>query len=250
MPDSSGPDATMLEVSGLNVFRGATHVLKDVSFEVGKGELVALIGANGAGKSTTLLALSGLLPVRAGSARMKTDAGALELTRASTEAIVRAGLIHCPEGRQIFQSLTVEENLALGAYTRSDRDWIAKTTREVHDLFPILRERASLPAGALSGGEQMMVAMGRALLGAPKLLLLDEPSLGLAPKVIETIFDVIAELKARGVTILLIEQNAAMALEIADRAHVMENGRVTLSGTGAELGENDRVRQTYLGVAG
>src|SRR5690606_23108677 len=131
MPDSHGPDATMLKVAGLNVFRGATHVLKDVSFEVGKGELVALIGANGAGKSTTLLALSGLLPVRSGSARMAIDAGEMELTRSSSEAIVRAGLIHCPEGRQIFQSLTVEENLALGAYTRTDADWVARTTQEV-----------------------------------------------------------------------------------------------------------------------
>ncbi len=243
-------EPAMLQVKGLNVHRGATHVLKDVSFEVAKGELVALIGANGAGKSTTLLALSGLLPVRSGSAVMAADSGPLELTRASTEAIVRAGLIHCPEGRQVFQSLTVEENLALGAYTRTDREWIERTTQEVHALFPVLRERASTPAGALSGGEQMMVAMGRALLGAPKLLLLDEPSLGLAPQVIETIFAVIAALKARGVTILLIEQNAAMALEIADRAHVMENGRITLSGTGAELAGNDRVRQSYLGVAG
>lgn len=242
-------ETIMLQVDKLNVFRGATHVLKDVSFEVRAGELVALIGSNGAGKSTTLLTLSGLLPARSGSARMATDKGELELTRATSEAIVRAGLIHCPEGRQIFHQLTVEENLALGAYTRSDKDWVARTTREVHELFPILTERATTLAGALSGGEQMMVAMGRALLGAPKLLLLDEPSLGLAPKVIETIFDVIGELKARGVTILLIEQNASMALEIADRAHVMENGRITLSGTGEELSENDRVRQSYLGVA-
>lgn len=244
----TGP--ALLKVEGLNVFRGATHVLKDLAFEVGKGELVALIGANGAGKSTTLLALSGLLPVKAGSARMNTGTQEIELTRSSSEAIVRAGLIQCPEGRQIFQSLTVDENLALGAYTRSDKDWIARTKSEIHSLFPVLRERAKAPAGALSGGEQMMVAMGRALLGAPKLLLLDEPSLGLAPKMIETIFDIIVELKRRGVTILLIEQNAAMALEIADRAYVIENGGITLSGTGVSLGDNDRVRQAYLGVLG
>lgn len=250
MAENSSPQSTILEVKDLNVFRGATHVLKDVSFEVGTGELVALIGANGAGKSTTLLALSGLLPVRSGTATMHTDNGPLALTRSSTEAIVRAGLIHCPEGRQVFQSLTVAENLALGAYTRTDREWVDEKTEEVHQLFPILRERSSTAAGSLSGGEQMMVAMGRALLGNPKILLLDEPSLGLAPKVIETIFDVIAELKTRGVTILLIEQNAAMALEIADRAHVMENGRITLSGSGASLIENDRVRQSYLGGAG
>ncbi|WP_309083917.1 ABC transporter ATP-binding protein [Chelativorans sp.] len=238
----------MLEVRGLDVFRGATHVLKDVSFNVARGELAALIGANGAGKSTTLLTLSGLLRPRSGLAVMRTEGGEIDLTRASAERIVRAGLIHCPEGRQIFQSLTVAENLAMGAYTRSRREEIAAATAEVHELFPILKERASLPAGSLSGGEQMMLAIGRALLASPKLLLLDEPSLGLAPKVVETIFDVIARLKAQGVTILLIEQNAVMALEIADRAYVMENGRIVLAGAGRELMDNDRVRQSYLGV--
>ena len=238
----------MLEVEGLNVFRGATHVLKDVSFTVREGELAALIGANGAGKSTTLLTLSGLLRARSGSARMETVGGGLELTRAAPERIVRAGLIHCPEGRQIFQSLTVAENLAMGAYSRTDGDAVARDTEEVYALFPVLKERARLPAGTMSGGEQMMLAMGRSLLGRPRLLLLDEPSLGLAPKVVETIFDVIGTLKQRGVTILLIEQNAAMALEIADTAHVMENGRIVLSGPGRELIENDRVRQSYLGV--
>lgn len=238
----------MLEVEGLNVFRGATHVLKDLSFSVKEGELAALIGANGAGKSTTLLALSGLLRARSGSARMQAADGTLELTRAAPERIVRAGLIHCPEGRQIFQSLTVAENLAMGAYTRTDAAGVAAGMEEAFALFPVLKERARLPAGTMSGGEQMMLALARSLLGNPRLLLLDEPSLGLAPKVVETIFDVIASLKARGVTILLIEQNAAMALEIADSAHVMENGRIVLSGTGRELMENDRVRQSYLGV--
>jgi len=238
----------MLEVSGLNVFRGATHVLKDVAFEVARGELAALIGANGAGKSTTLLALSGLLRPRSGQAVMRADGQEVDLTRASTEKIVRSGLIHCPEGRQIFQSLTVAENLAMGGYIRTDKAEIAAAMDEVYALFPILKERASLAAGSLSGGEQMMLAIGRALLAAPKLLLLDEPSLGLAPKVVETIFDVIARLKAQGVTILLIEQNAVMALEIADRAYVMENGRIVLSGTGRSLAGNDRVRQSYLGV--
>jgi len=238
----------MLEVSGLNVFRGATHVLKDVSFDVAEGELAALIGANGAGKSTTLLTLSGLLRPRSGRAVMRVDGQEIDLARASTEKIVRSGLIHCPEGRQIFQSLTVAENLAMGGYTRTDKAETAAAMDEVYTLFPILKERAPLAAGSLSGGEQMMLAIGRALLAAPKLLLLDEPSLGLAPKVVETIFDVIARLKAQGVTILLIEQNAAMALEIADRAHVMENGRIVLSGTGRSLAGNDRVRQSYLGV--
>lgn len=234
----------MLEVAGLNVWRGATHVLKDVSFTVEAGELAALIGANGAGKSTTLLTLSGLLRARSGHARFET----VELTKATPEKIVRAGLIHCPEGRQIFQSLTVAENLAMGAYVHGGR--IApEMLAEIHTLFPILKEREKLPAGTLSGGEQMMLAMARALIASPRLLLLDEPSLGLAPKAVEIIFDVIAALKARGIPILLIEQNAAMALEIADRAYVMEQGRIALSGSGAELANNDRVRQFYLGAA-
>lgn len=234
----------MLEVEGLNVWRGATHVLKDVSLSVKAGELAALIGANGAGKSTTLLALSGLLRARSGSARF----AALELTEARPERIVQAGLIHCPEGRQIFQSLTVAENLAMGAYSHGGRIAPAAMA-EIHVLFPILKERAGLPAGTLSGGEQMMLALARALIAAPKLLLLDEPSLGLAPKAVETIFDVIETLKRRGIPILLIEQNAALALEIADRAYVMEQGRIALSGSGKELAGNDRVRQHYLGAA-
>lgn len=239
----------MLEVNGLNVFRGATHVLKDVSFTVEKGQIAALIGANGAGKSTTLLTLSGLLRPKSGNALFRPDAGEIDLTRATSEKIVGAGLIHCPEGRQIFQSMTVRENLELGAYSQSDRVRTARTTGEVLDLFPILAERAEGLAGQLSGGEQMMLALARALLAQPKLLLLDEPSLGLAPQVIEQIFDVVAELKQRGVTILLIEQNAAMALDVADTAFVMETGSIVLTGSGAELARNDRVRQSYLGAA-
>lgn len=239
----------MLEVEGLNVWRGATHVLKDVSFAVNAGELATLIGVNGAGKSTTLLTLSGLLRARSGSARLETPAGTLELTRAAPERIVRAGLVHCPEGRQIFQSLTVAENLVMGAYARKDEVKPSEIA-DIHVLFPILKERAGLPAGTLSGGEQMMLAMARALMASPRLLLLDEPSLGLAPKAVETIFDVIASLKARGIPILLIEQNAAMALEIADRAYVMEGGSIVMTGSGADLAGNDRVRQFYLGAAG
>ncbi|WP_274425602.1 ABC transporter ATP-binding protein [Chelativorans sp. YIM 93263] len=239
----------MLDVRDLNVFRGSTHVLKDVSFRVEEGELAALIGANGAGKSTTLLTLSGLLPPRSGTAVFTNDGEPLDLTRASSEKIVRAGLIQCPEGRQIFQSLSVSENLAMGAYTRRDRAGIKQSLEEVYELFPILAERANLHAGSLSGGEQMMLAIGRALLAQPRMLLLDEPSLGLAPLVVEKIFDVIARLKSTGVTIFLIEQNAAMALDIADVAYVMETGRIVLSGTGSELANNDRVRQSYLGVA-
>ena len=240
----------LLEVEGLNVFRGATHVLKDVSFAVGTGALTALIGANGAGKSTTLLTLSGLLRPRSGRAVLRgADGGALDLTRAAPERIVRAGVVHCPEGRQIFRSLTVAENLAMGAYTRDDPAAVRDEIAGIHALFPVLADRAGLAAGTLSGGEQMMLAIGRALLGRPRLLLLDEPSLGLGPQAVETIFDVIAGLIARGVTILLIEQNAAMALEIADRGYVLENGRITLSGTGASLAADDRVRRAYLGVA-
>lgn len=240
---------TVLEVEELHVFRGATHVLKGISFEVQAGEVAALIGANGAGKSTTLLTLSGLIRARSGRATVRLDKRMLDLLRSPPEQTVRAGIVHCPEGRQVFQSLTVAENLALGAYTRTDTAEVAHAIEDVYALFPILKHRAHLAAGTLSGGEQMMLALGRALVASPRLLLLDEPSLGLAPKMVETIFDVIAGLKDRGVTILLIEQNAAMALEIADRAYVIENGRIVLSGTGAELAENDEVRHAYLGVA-
>lgn len=239
----------MLEVRDLNVFRGATHVLKGISLEVREGELAALIGANGAGKSTTLLTLSGLLRPRSGTAVLRSGGKEFDLARLPSEKIVHAGLIHCPEGRQIFQSLSVAENLAMGAYTQRDKAAIKETLDEVHNLFPILAERAGLAAGSLSGGEQMMLAIGRALLARPRMLLLDEPSLGLAPQVVEKIFDVIARLKSAGVTILLIEQNAAIALDMADAAYVMENGRIVLSGTGAELANNDRVRQSYLGIA-
>lgn len=240
----------LLEVEGLNVFRGATQVLKDLSLAVAQGELTALIGANGAGKSTTLLTLSGLIRPRSGAAAFSAADGArLQLTRLTPERIVRAGVVHCPEGRQIFRSLTVAENLRMGAYIRDDPAAVRAETDAVHALFPVLAERARQPAGSLSGGEQMMLAIGRALLSRPRLLMLDEPSLGLAPKAVDTIFEVIETLIARGVTILLIEQNAAMALEIAHRGYVLEGGRVTLSGTGADLAADDRVRRAYLGAA-
>lgn len=240
----------MLEVADLHVFRGATHVLKGVSFAVREGELAALIGANGAGKTTTLLTVSGLIHPRSGRILMRADAKEYDLDRLPPEKIVRAGVVHCPEGRQIFQSLTVAENLAMGAYVRRDPAAVAASMDEVHALFPVLKERAKMPAGTLSGGEQMMLAIGRALLANPRLLLLDEPSLGLAPLVVEKIFEVIGRLKAAGVTILLIEQNAAMALEIADHGYVLESGRIVLSGAGAELAQNDRVKQYYLGAVG
>jgi branched-chain amino acid transport system ATP-binding protein len=239
----------MLEVRDLHVTRGATEVLKGISLDVQNGEIAALIGANGAGKSTTLLTLSGLLRAKSGLARFQGASGSIDLTKLAAERIVGEGLVHCPEGRQIFQSLSVEENLSMGAYLRKDRASLGSSIEEVHALFPILKERAKAAGGTLSGGEQMMLAIGRALLARPRLLLLDEPSLGLAPQMIERIFDVIETLKKRGTTILLVEQNAAMALDIADRAYVLENGRITLSGTGRELADNDRVRQAYLGLA-
>lgn len=239
----------MLEVRDLCVNRGVTEVLKGISLEVRAGEIAALIGANGAGKSTTLLTLSGLLRARSGTANFEGATGTVNLMRASAERIVSEGLVQCPEGRQIFQSLTVEENLQMGAYLRKARSSFAASIGEVHKLFPILKERAKAAGGTLSGGEQMMLAIGRALLAQPRLLLLDEPSLGLAPQMIERIFDVIETLKRGGTTILLVEQNAAMALDVADRAYVLENGRIALSGTGRELADNDLVRQAYLGVA-
>lgn len=239
----------MLEVRDLHVMRGATHVLEGVSFSVRAGETAALLGANGAGKSTALQTLSGLLRPRSGTAVFEGVDGPLDLARAGPEAIVRQGLVHCPEGRQIFRSLTVAENLAMGAYARRDRASLGAALAEVHALFPVLKERAGAPGGVLSGGEQMMLAIGRALLAAPRLLLLDEPSLGLAPQMVERIFDVIETLKRGGATILLVEQNAAVALEIADRAYVLENGRIAISGSGRELAADDRVRQAYLGAA-
>lgn len=240
----------MLEIADLHVHRGATHVLKGISLAVEDGEIVALIGANGAGKSTTLQTLSGLLRPRAGTIAYQAEGQRHDLTKMAPDAIVRAGVVHCPEGRQIFQSLTVRENLQMGAYIRGDRAGIAADLEHVVGLFPILRERAGVAAGSLSGGEQMMLAMGRALMARPRLLLLDEPSLGLAPQIVDTIFDVIEELKDRGVTILLVEQNARMALDVADRAYVLETGQIALSGTGKALLGNDQVRQSYLGAGG
>ncbi|WBU54135.1 ABC transporter ATP-binding protein [Paracoccus sp. SCSIO 75233] len=240
-------NGVMLKIDGLNLRRGATHVLHDVSLEVRKGEIVTLIGANGAGKSSTLHTISGLLRPLSGTMSFTGRDGEINPATAAPDSIVRAGLVHCPEGRQIFGSLSVRENLTMGAYARKDRSRLKSEFAHVHELFPILAERADVAAGSLSGGEQMMLAIGRALLSDPVLLLLDEPSLGLAPQYIERIFDVIEQLRDDGVTILLIEQNAAMALETADRGYVLEDGRIILSGTGAELAENPQVRSAYLG---
>lgn len=239
----------MLALDSVSVRRGRTEVLRGIDLHVQKGEIVALVGANGAGKTSILMTISGLL--RAHEGRLGFDpgngAGTLELGRRRAEDIVALGIAHCPEGRQIFASLSVGENLAIGAYLRRDADSIARDAQYVYELFPVLGERQNLPAGNLSGGEQMMLAIGRALMAQPRLLLLDEPSLGLAPQITEQIFDILEGVNREGTTLLLVEQNAAMALDVADRAYVIESGVITLQGTGAEVAADDQVRRSYLG---
>lgn len=232
----------MLTVSDINVYYGAIHAIKNVSFEVDEGEVVALIGANGAGKSTTLKTMSGLLRSQAGTIEFLGQ----NIMHMPADKLVAAGLAHVPEGRRVFAQMSVEENLEMGAFTRPNSE-IEPGLERVYAHFPRLKERRRQVAGTLSGGEQQMLAMGRALMSSPKLLMLDEPSMGLAPILIEQIFDIVRELHAAGTTILLVEQNAQMALSIASRAYVMETGKITLSGTGDELLHNDEVRKAYLG---
>lgn len=232
----------MLTVSDINVYYGAIHAIKNVSFEVDEGEVVALIGANGAGKSTTLKTMSGLLRSQSGTIEFLGQ----NIMHMPADKLVAAGLAHVPEGRRVFAQMSVEENLEMGAFTRPNSE-IAPGLERVYAHFPRLKERRRQVAGTLSGGEQQMLAMGRALMSSPKLLMLDEPSMGLAPILIEQIFDIVRELHAAGTTILLVEQNAQMALSIASRAYVMETGKITLSGTGDELLHNDEVRKAYLG---
>ena len=232
----------MLTVSDINVYYGAIHAIKNVSFEVNEGEVVALIGANGAGKSTTLKTMSGLLRSQTGTIEFLGQ----NIMHMPADKLVAAGLAHVPEGRRVFAQMSVEENLEMGAFTRPNPE-IAPGLERVYAHFPRLKERRRQVAGTLSGGEQQMLAMGRALMSSPKLLMLDEPSMGLAPILIEQIFDIVRELHAAGTTILLVEQNAQMALSIASRAYVMETGKITLSGTGDELLHNDEVRKAYLG---
>ena len=232
----------MLTVSDINVYYGAIHAIKNVSFEVNAGEVVALIGANGAGKSTTLKTMSGLLRSQTGTIEFLGQ----NIMHMPADKLVAAGLAHVPEGRRVFAQMSVEENLEMGAFTRPNSE-IAPGLERVYAHFPRLKERRRQVAGTLSGGEQQMLAMGRALMSSPKLLMLDEPSMGLAPILIEQIFDIVRELHAAGTTILLVEQNAQMALSIASRAYVMETGKITLSGTGDELLHNDEVRKAYLG---
>ncbi|HEX6144728.1 MAG TPA: ABC transporter ATP-binding protein [Geminicoccaceae bacterium] len=240
----------MLEIAGLDVHRGPSHVLRALSLDVPAGRITALIGANGAGKTTTLMAVSGLLAARAGRITLHADDRRHELTRLRPDEIVALGVAHCPEGRQVFASLTVEENLMIGAYHRRDRTAVASDRERMIDLFPVLGERSGQWAGSLSGGEQMMLAIGRALMARPRVLLLDEPSLGLAPNLVERIFATIREIAAEGITVLLVEQNAGAALELADRAHVIETGSVSRSGSGPELLRDPRVKDAYLGLAG
>ncbi|MGO4337679.1 ABC transporter ATP-binding protein [Labrys sp. KB_33_2] len=243
MPDArfSSP---LLRIDGLEVNFGAVRALKGVSLDVGQGEVVALVGANGAGKSTTLRTVSGLNRPRAGSI---TFTGRAIATLPPAE-IVRIGISHSPEGRRLFGGLTVADNLRLGACTRHDRDGIVRDLERMFALFPILKQRLTQLAGTLSGGEQQQLALARAMMAAPRLLLLDEPSLGVAPLLVRHIFDALAELKRQGMTMLLVEQNIAIALELADRAYVLRTGRVVLSGSSAELTANDRVAQAYLGA--
>ena len=240
----------MLEVRDSHAYIGQTYVLKGVSLEVRHREIVALIGANGAGKTTTLSTISGLTRSRRGKILFRPDPDATQrdITRVPAEKIVSMGISHCPEGRQVFSDLNVWENLLIGAYLRKDKQAIQSDLQWVCELFPILGDRRRQSAGSLSGGEQMMLVIGRALMSRPRLLLLDEPSLGLAPILVEVIFEMLEQINAQGTTILLVEQNARMALELAQRAYVMETGRVTLSGTGRELAENEEVRKAYLGA--
>ena len=241
----------MLKVDNIHVYRGRTYVLKGVCLDVNQGEIVALIGSNGAGKTTTLRTISGLLRSKRGSITFQTapDENPADIGKIKAEDIVRLGISHCPEGRGVFAQLSVKENLLLGAYLRKDHQQVAQDLERTHQLFPILAERSGQMAGSLSGGEQAMLAVGRALMSRPKLLILDEPSLGLAPMIVESIFKTISRINAEGITVLLVEQNAVMALQLAHRAYVMENGQVVLSGTGHELACDDDVRRSYLGEA-
>ena len=232
----------ILKVENMNVYYGAIHAIKGISFHVDQGEVVTLIGANGAGKSTTLQTVSGLLRSRTGSIQFCGE----NISNVPSHKIVEKGLAQVPEGRRIFLQMSVEENLEMGAYTQSSAGVEADLVK-VYAQFPRLKERRRQIAGTLSGGEQQMLAIGRALMSHPKLLMLDEPSMGLAPILVEQIFDIIRKLHEEGTTILLVEQNAQMALSVADRAYVMETGKITLSGTGAELAASDEVKKAYLG---
>ncbi len=234
----------MLRVENLNVYYGAIHALQGISFDVEEGEIVTLIGANGAGKSTTLRTVSGLLRPRTGSVSFKGQ----DITTVAAEKIVHLGISHVPEGRKIFAPLSVRENLMMGAYTRTDPAEIEQTLSRVYQSFPRLKEREDQYGGTLSGGEQQMLATARGLMSQPGLLLMDEPSMGLSPILVEEIFRIIVEINKQGTSILLVEQNAQMALSIANRAYVLETGRIVLSGSAKEIADNPQVKTAYLGV--
>ena len=234
--------STVLKVENLHVYYGSIHAIKGVSFEVGEGEIVTLIGANGAGKSTTLNTVGGLLRPREGSVEFEGKS----ILGVAPHKVVSEGMALCPEGRRVFAQLSVKENLEMGAFTRPASE-IADSLEKVYEHFPRLKERESQMAGTLSGGEQQMLAMGRALMSKPRLMMLDEPSMGLAPILVDQIFEIIKALNKAGTTILLVEQNAQMALSIADRAYVLETGRIVNTGTGKELLNDDSVKKAYLG---
>lgn len=233
----------MLEVKDLHVYYGVIQALKGISYEVNKGEVIALIGANGAGKTTTLHSLTGLIPSKEGSITFEGK----DLTKLPAHKIVEAGIAHVPEGRRVFADLTVYENLKMGAYTRSNKKEIADNLDMIYTRFPRLKERRTQRAGTLSGGEQQMLAMGRALMSSPKMIVMDEPSMGLSPIFVNEIFDIIEEVSKSGTTVLLVEQNAKKALALADRAYVLETGKIVLSGKADELLNNEDVKKAYLG---
>ncbi len=233
----------MLKVNDLVVRYGVIEAIKGISFEVNDGEIVTLIGANGAGKTTTMHTISGLLRPYSGTVELD----GVDISKVAAHKIVEMGVAQCPERRRIFASQSVEDNLLLGAYTRNDKEEIQKDLRNVYKLFPRLEERRKQPGGTLSGGEQQMLAMGRALMSKPKIMLLDEPSMGLSPLLVKEIFSIIKEINDNGTSILLVEQNAKMALSIAKRAYVIETGRIVMSGTGEELLNSEDIRKAYLG---
>ena len=234
----------MLEVKNLSVSYGAIEDVKDISFTVNDGEIVSLIGANGAGKTTTLHTITGLVPAKSGSVMYN----GVDLLKTHNNKIVTLGMAHIPEGRHVFTRMSVEENLEMGAFSLKDQSDLKKDLDMVYGLFPRLKERRNQKAGTLSGGEQQMLAMGRALMSHPKTILMDEPSMGLSPKLVKEIFSIIRKLHEQGITILLVEQNAKMALSIADRAYVLETGRITMEGDAKELLNNEQVRKAYLGA--
>ncbi|MGE7092398.1 ABC transporter ATP-binding protein [Lysinibacillus sp. NPDC048646] len=234
----------MLKVENLNAGYGNLNILRNLSFEVHQGEVVSILGTNGAGKTTTLRAISGLIPVKSGVIHFDNQI----LNKKSAEYIVKAGLVQVPEDRKLFSDMTVLENLEMGAYTRKARANLKKNLDYCYDLFPILKERTSQFAGTMSGGQQQMLAIGRALMAEPKLLILDEPSIGLSPLLTKQVFDIISEIKNNGVTILLVEQNVNQALQLANRGYVIENGEVVMSGTAQELLNDETLKASYLGI--